>query len=232
MAIKRLFVLGLFFILIIAIFTTGLFSFQTSQEEAMVPALSESAVIDIPQEKGVFERAHLALDYSNMPVDENHSRSLKTYYDNRAYHGAPPSIPHEVNNQMSMGGKDCLKCHENGGWVEKFGAYTPVVPHPEKRNCRQCHVPATAKDLFMGTTFKGAAPPSIHNNALTGSPPIIPHAINLRENCLSCHAGPSAPKEIRVSHPERVNCRQCHAHNEQTTIDIGEFTRKTYDTTD
>ena len=45
---------------------------------------------------------------------------------------------------------------------------------------------------------------------MEGSPPVIPHKLFMRENCLSCHAGPSAPKEIRMSHPERVNCRQCH----------------------
>lgn len=226
---KRLFIIGLFLTLVIAIFTTGVFSYETSQEEAIVTALSDEGTPIIPKEKGVFQRSHLALDYTKMPIDADHVRSLETYYDNRAYHGAPPTIPHPVE-ERSMGFKNCLKCHENGGWVEKFQAYTPVVPHPDKINCRQCHVPANTEGVFQATNFVGAKAPEIHNSALDGSPPIIPHALQLRENCLSCHGGPSAPEEIRVSHPERINCRQCHAHNEKTIIDIGDFKRKTYET--
>ena len=93
-------------------------------------------------------------------------------------------------------------------------------------NCRQCHVPQKAQSLFRGSTFpKLKAPKAGINNALATSPPIIPHQIQMRENCLSCHAGPSAPKEIRVSHPERVNCRQCHVINNKEVTDIGNFLR-------
>ena len=52
--------------------------------------------------------------------------------------------------------------------------------------------------------------PEIKGAALEGSPPVIPHGLQMRENCLACHAGSAAPKEIKVSHPTRVNCRQCH----------------------
>jgi hypothetical protein len=41
-------------------------------------------------------------------------------------------------------------------------------------------------------------------------PPPIPHALQSRGNCLTCHAGPAAVAEIRTSHPERADCRQCH----------------------
>jgi nitrate reductase cytochrome c-type subunit len=43
-----------------------------------------------------------------------------------------------------------------------------------------------------------------------GAPPTIPHPLQLRENCLACHAGPASRPEIRTSHPERARCRQCH----------------------
>ena len=39
---------------------------------------------------------------------------------------------------------------------------------------------------------------------------MIPHDLQLRGNCLACHAGPAAVEEIRTAHPERTNCRQCH----------------------
>ena len=115
---------------------------------------------------------------------------------------------------------------KNGGFVEKFNAYAPVSPHPDMVNCRQCHVPQQVQTLLKGTNFyKQDAPKVGVNNALVGSPPIIPHQIQMRENCLACHAGPSAPKEIRVTHPERINCRQCHVLNNKEVTDFGVFKR-------
>ena len=162
-----------------------------------------------------------------MPIDETHQRNIKEYYNNRAFYGAPPSIPHKVTNELNVGDNSCLKCHENGGFVENLEAYTPIVPHPELVNCRQCHVPQKVNFYFKSGNYnkKGTIPKAGVNNALKGSPPVIPHQLQLRENCLSCHAGPSAPKEIRVTHPDRVNCRQCHVPNNKVTIDIGNFIR-------
>ena len=224
---KRLGIISLFIILFIAFIAVWNFSYQTGKEEGYVPVTKEKVYLPvIPSEQGVFKRFNQGLDYANMPVDENHQRSLNTYYNNRAYHGAPPTIPHKVINERNMGDNSCLKCHENGGFTEKFSAYAPVTPHPELVNCRQCHVPQKTKGLFKGfkqRRFK--APKAGVNNALVTSPPVIPHQIQLRENCLSCHAGPSAPKEIRVLHPERINCRQCHVVNNKVITDIGTFIR-------
>ena len=113
--------------------------------------------------------------------------------------------------QQGIGEKNCLQCHENGGYVERFQAYAPVTPHPDFINCLQCHVPKNSNQLFKNTNWNKIEGTEIHQSALTGSPPIIPHTLQLRENCLACHAGPSAIKQIRVTHPERVNCLQCHA---------------------
>ena len=208
---KRLRIISLFVLLFIAFIVVWNYSYQIGLEEAYVPIIKDKEVPIIPSEIGVFQRSEHALDYLNMPVDENHQRSMKSYYNNRAYPGAPPSIPHSVSDERTMGANRCLKCHENGGFVEKFKAYTPVTPHPEMINCRQCHVPQQTQLLFKGSNFKMGKLPSVGgNNALDGSPPVIPHQLQMRENCLSCHAGPSAPIEIKVTHPERINCRQCH----------------------
>ena len=90
-------------------------------------------------------------------------------------------------------------------------------------------LPQKTASLFKVPNFKRGTIPKVggNNNALDGSPPVIPHQLQLRENCLACHAGPSAPKEIRVTHPERVNCRQCHVPNNKVTVDVGDFIRKT-----
>lgn len=208
---KRLGILSLFAILFVAFVVIWNYSYEKGLEEAYIPISEEREVPIIPSESAVFERSEFALEYLNMPIDENHQRTLDTYYGNRAYTGAPPSIPHPVKEERSMGGKVCLQCHQNGGFVEKFNAYAPVTPHPEMINCRQCHVTQVARSTFAANTFyKKPAPAVGVNNALDGSPPVVPHPLQLRENCLACHAGPGAVKELRIDHPERINCRQCH----------------------
>ena len=223
---KRLVIISLFIILFISFIVVWNRSYQTGLEEAYIPIERNDPSVSIPSEAGVFKRSEHALDYSNMPIDETHSRTLKEYYKNRAYPGAPPSIPHTVVDERGLGGNACLKCHENGGYTEKYEAYAPVTPHPEMTNCRQCHVVQNTQTLFTAARLeKLTAPKTGVNNALLGSPPMIPHQIQMRENCLACHAGPSAPKEIRVAHPERINCRQCHVPKNGETKEIGIFKR-------
>ena len=194
-------------------------SLTASKQDPELELGSDDSQRSIPVEEGVFRRSEFAMDYENMPVDENHNRSLTEYYQNRAYPGAPPIIPHEVLSEKGIGGKSCLQCHQNGGFVTQFKAYAPVSPHPEMINCKQCHVPAKTKNnAFVGTDWKKLDAPQLGNAALIGSPPIIPHSLQMRENCLSCHAGPAAPREIRVSHPMRVNCRQCHVPSTQKPL--------------
>jgi len=164
----------------------------------------------------MFERSGFAMEYATMPLDQDYQRNLKTYYNNRAFYGAPPTIPHPIG-EGGIGSNACLKCHQNGGFVDKYQAYTPVTPHPEKSNCVQCHVQVKSKSFFVPSTWLRNKPPATGNQALLGSPPT---------NCLSCHAGPSAVKEIRTTHPERINCRQCHVINEKKTTDIGTFKRE------
>ena len=223
---KRLGILLVFAILFIGFLANWTYSYYQGLEEAYIPIHENSALPVIPSEKKVFERSEYALDYLNMPQDENHQRTLATYYDNRAYPGAPPSIPHPVKEKLGMGGTVCLQCHQNGGFVQKFNAYAPVTPHPEMINCKQCHVEQLANNTFVGTDFyKKPAPEVGVNNALLGSPPTIPHQLQMRENCLACHAGPAAVKELWVDHPERINCRQCHVPKEQEVKNVELFVR-------
>jgi cytochrome c-type protein NapB len=224
---KRLGIISLFVLLFIAFIAVWNYSYFEGQEEAYIPVEEEQSIAVIPSETGVFKRSDYALDYADMHVDKAHQRTLDTYYNNRAFHGAPPSIPHPIDEMQNIGENSCLKCHENGGFVEKFRAYTPVTPHPELVNCKQCHVEQQKQTLFKTGTYARLRAPEVgNNNALLTSPPVIPHQTQLRENCLSCHAGPSAPIEIRVSHPERINCRQCHVPSTNELIEITAFTRK------
>ena len=156
-----------------------------------------------------FRRAETAHDY--LRAAEGGSRTLQEFYALRSYQGAPPSVPHPIAMNMTVGAEVCLTCHQDGGYVPKWDAYAPVTPHPEMRNCRQCHNPTLQPGVFVPTDFATLDPPSLDGNPLPDGPPPIPHVIQMRENCLACHAGPGAVEEIRTDHPDRVNCRQCHA---------------------
>jgi len=152
-------------------------------------------------------------------------RNLADYYSRRQYPGSPPIIPHPVDPTFSGNETDCLSCHAKGGYSPEFGKFTPVTPHPENGLCYQCHAQVTTQELFVKSDWQSIDPPRLGRSALAGSPPMIPHSLQMRENCIACHTGPGAVVEIRVSHADRGNCRQCHVPAPQTAP-IAEFHRK------
>ncbi|MEN8135625.1 MAG: nitrate reductase cytochrome c-type subunit [Thermodesulfobacteriota bacterium] len=175
--------------------------------------ISAGAAPDIPQgfdsdgEK-IFSR------YDNTPLaamaGTDGRRTLNTFYELRQYPGAPPRIPHAVPFFYQDDNSDCIACHEDGGYDAEQDAYAPVTPHPENESCFQCHVPQRTEKLFVETTWRSISPPKLGRSQMGGSPPTIPHSLQLREDCIACHAGPAAVAEIRVEHASRGNCRQCH----------------------
>jgi nitrate reductase (cytochrome), electron transfer subunit len=198
----------------------------------------------IPAEAGVFRLrpGDLALDPGAAPRSVARRRTLADFRELRAYPGAPPRIPHAVTAE-EFRATTCNACHAAGGYSRRFGAYVPVTPHPEYRNCLQCHaadagavevaLPAGASAFrasgggvpaLTALDWATTAWPRTGVRAMEGSPPAIPHDLQLRGNCLACHAGPSAVAEIRTTHPERANCRQCHVPAE-AEHEEHEFTR-------
>ena len=137
-------------------------------------------------------------------------RTLDEYYSRRQYAGSPPYIPHDVEKQGEAE-INCLPCHGKGGWAEPMKRYTPVTPHPELVSCRQCHVKLTTDTVFVKNNWKSTPPPRLGESDLPGSPPAIPHDLQMRGDCVACHVGPGAVNTIRVDHPDRGYCRQCHA---------------------
>lgn len=127
----------------------------------------------------------------------------------RAYDGAPPLIPHEVENLSS---DDCLGCHEEGLDLGEDGL-APATPHPQFTNCQQCHLAQQEASSWVANTFQGWRNPPRGTRSLATAPPTIPHSIQMRENCLSCH-GDLGGAPLRTSHGERTNCRQCHVESE------------------
>lgn len=194
---------------------------RVSNAPARLPLTGAGDTPSIPTETGVFRLSRLGRDYRDTPASPDGGRSLASFYARRAYPGAPPIVPHPMPEPAGIGGRVCLTCHADGGWVPKFGAFTPVTPHPELLNCVQCHVPSLGAAPFRSTTFERAEPPFVHRAALPGSPPPIPHDLAMRDNCLACHGGPAAVREVRTTHPERVNCRQCHVTGAAATPAAG-----------
>jgi nitrate reductase cytochrome c-type subunit len=59
------------------------------------------------------------------------------YAKDAAYaEGTPATVPHRMDDKAHA---DCLACHLKG----VRGA--PVTPHPERRDCAQCHVQGEIK---------------------------------------------------------------------------------------
>jgi hypothetical protein len=198
-------------------------------------ALIAGVALPIAAEELVFRTrpGDLAADGRAPRRGNAHPRTLATYRALRAYPGAPPLVPHGLTVDEFRGSL-CNTCHQRGGYSARFGAYVPVTPHPELPACLQCHgtdaaiigtaLPLERADGLCGQCHAPArrtvslpaldwtAPewPRVRGGGADGTPPEIPHDLQLRGNCLTCHAGPGAIDEIRTSHPERANCRQCH----------------------
>jgi cytochrome c-type protein NapB len=153
------------------------------------------------------------------------ARNLNTFYELRQYPGSPPRIPHPVPIFYRDDNVDCLACHGRGGYDPEQQAYAPVTPHPEQVNCFQCHAPQRTEMVFGANDWQSINPPKLGRSQLAGAPPPIPHALQLRADCLACHSGPAAVAEIRVEHASRGNCRQCHGPMVATELPR-EFRRK------
>lgn len=136
----------------------------------------------------------------------------------RGYDGAPPVVPHESF------GSPCTECHNQEGVSVPGVGFSPPSPHEATAGmsaisrCEQCHVSRVAETLFAENRFAG-----LHQDLRKGrrlnpiAPPVMPHSVFMRENCIACHSGAAAREPIRTTHPERERCSQCHIEQVTTT---------------
>jgi cytochrome c-type protein NapB len=223
--------------LIAATVIAMLASARALQRSAESPPDAADAVVIaaspvIAAEAGVFRTRVLSVGAEDRRRPDAHPRTLATYHLLRSYPGAPPRVPHGLTATEFRTNR-CNTCHERGGYSQRFGAYAPINPHPEWTSCLQCHA---TNALLVGVPFPQASSDDACRQCHSGTPsrfeetglawrstefpavtrgrsgtvPPIPHDLTLRGNCLTCHVGPGAVAEIRVSHPERTSCRQCH----------------------
>lgn len=128
----------------------------------------------------------------------------------RAYAGAPPVVPHPIDQR---GAAACMVCHERGLRVGDVTA--PRMSHEVYFSCTQCHVEANNLNVSgafqpQPNQFEGSNAAGLGDRAWPGAPPTIPHATWMRENCNSCH-NPQQNPGLATSHPWRQSCTQCHA---------------------
>ena len=190
---KKLYIITLFVLLIAGGIPIIERSVSSAQEDANLEhGNAEASAAMLSAEEATFDAAHGSSHLQDSAFGNYHGTDLEAYYARRAYPGAPPAIPHPVENELSMGGNTCLQCHQKGGYVAKFDAFAPVTPHSDKINCRQCHSGTLTEELFRETHWDAhrLANPELGYSALPGSPPPIPHSLSLRGSCLSCHSGP------------------------------------------
>jgi len=141
--------------------------------------------------------------------------------ERRAFDGAPPVVAHPP-----LTGK-CITCHTAKGTEVPTRGFAPANPHLKTpaegftTNCRQCHVFALTEKTFVQNAFVGLPQDLRRGERLfEGAPPIIPHAVYMRENCAACHGGLAARPEIVCDHLDRTNCSQCHLQRVTSPDDI------------
>ena len=112
----------------------------------------------------------------------------------------PPQIPHPIG-----GSPDCQICHGPNSKVRPFPA-----DHIGRTNamCLGCHKPSIPPASTTPASSATPAPP-------TGGPPLIPHDLAGRTECLGCHGSnvPGVP-QIPQFHKDygftNNNCLTCH----------------------
>ncbi len=145
------------------------------------------------------------------PSKEEKEASSKLRASRRAFNGAPPFIPHPVENTSDAA---CYACHGKG--VKIAGLTASVMSHQFLGQCVQCHAPMAPApfqdiDASVDSSFIGLPAPKEGIRAYQGAPPTIPHSRWMRENCNACHGGPNGWSGMESTHPWRTNCVQCHA---------------------
>lgn len=130
----------------------------------------------------------------------------------RAYDGAPPTIPHAID-QLAV--PSCLACHDRGKVIA--GLTAPRMSHARHDSCVQCHVVSSdprphvaATRAAPATRFVGLESVAGGERAWPGAPPTVPHTTLMRERCDACH-GTLGAAGMRSTHPWRQSCTQCHA---------------------
>lgn len=195
---------------------------QTDGDSLILPASHYSEIAGISRQR--LSRQSSAVDWETLRPSESLigdtfasstiteadlSFALETRALNRAFNGAPPTVPHPIDQMSSQ---SCMICHGEAFQTSTLRA--SKMSHQYLSECTQCHVENNPQHqppaLFQESTFVGMPAPRGGPRAFPGAPPQIPHSTWMRVDCLSCH-GPTGAFGIQTTHPYRQECQQCHA---------------------
>lgn len=147
-------------------------------------------------------------------TEDAREASLARRAQTRAFAGAPPVVPHQLQGTTLT---DCVSCHESG---KRSGRQLArKMSHTILVACMQCHVEQANSEFgelpsLGASSFEGLRPKGIAGSrgyeGTPPPPPFVPHQTLMRTNCNSCH-GTYGYEGFRTDHPERLNCVQCHA---------------------
>lgn len=197
---------------------------ETEAHAPMTTVIPATQYLDMGnvQKKPGLLRATLISDLRQQPLDPlaviqvndaEKTISLAHRETRRAFNGAPPTVPHPIDQLDSAA---CMACHGEG--LRTASLRASKMPHPFYANCTQCHVEQqatyTAPSATFENSFAGAAAPMRGERAFAGAPPVVPHSTWMRNDCLACHGRTAAPG-LASTHPWRKNCLQCHAESSQ-----------------
>ena len=145
------------------------------------------------------------------PDPEARQLSLQRRAATRAFNGAPPVIPHAIEQTSDAA---CYACHGQG--LQLGDRVAQQMSHKFLANCVQCHAPPPPSPFSreveeVETQFTGMATPLAGDRAYPGAPPTIPHSTWMRESCLACHGTRTGWPGMESTHPWRSACLQCHA---------------------
>lgn len=145
------------------------------------------------------------------PSESDKQQSTLTRATRRSFNGAPPVIPHIVENTTDSA---CYACHGKGMRIDDRIANR--MSHQFLANCTQCHAPPPPKpfadvDADVASSFVGLPAPMKGERAFPGAPPTIPHSTWMRSECLACHGNAAGWAGLQSTHPWRASCQQCHA---------------------
>lgn len=206
---------------------TATTSEQVMHRTNVIPATAYSDMGDVTRLRGASQKSSISGLKTHVDplgeftvTDGEKMFALQIRALNRAYNGAPPTVPHPIDQMSAV---SCMACHGEGFATPTLRA--SKMSHEFLSNCTQCHVEQHSRNLqagnFVETTFVGLPAPFGGPRAYEGAPPQIPHATWMRTDCLSCH-GITGVQGIRTTHPWRHNCQQCHAASsslEQVQLD-------------
>ena len=147
-------------------------------------------------------------------TEEQRAEILASRSRQRAFDGAPPTIPHAVHGQSTF---ECLACHEKGAIIA--GKRAPAMSHERHDSCTQCHVSAGGPP--------SAPPPPLTSSTFVGQAPVVRRCARLARCAADHPARDRDARELRQLSRRRRRAR--HAVDPSLAGELHPVSRAVFD---